>query len=91
MNTQQVYIEIIRQLINQTFNWAAIVASAITIVILVLNNDYAKPAMAKKCSVPIPIELIAVVGGTLAGRYFDLATAYGLQTIGHIPTGFPAV
>jgi len=44
--------------------------------------------MKKKCSIPIPIELIAVVGGTLVSRYCDLPKIYDIETVGHIPTGY---
>jgi len=44
--------------------------------------------MSKKCSIPIPIELIAVVGGTLVSRYCDLSKIYDIETVGHIPTGY---
>lgn len=57
--------------------------------ILIVNNDHLKPRLAKKCSIPVPIELIVVVGGTLAATLFDLTPVYGVQPIGSIPTGFP--
>lgn len=38
---------------------------------------------------PIPIELIAVVGGTLLSKYLGFESNYAIKTIGHIPTGFP--
>lgn len=69
--------------------WAAIIISVITILILVVNNDYLKPMLAKHCVVPVPIELIAVVTGTLISRYAYLSAKYGVQPIGDIPTGFP--
>lgn len=56
---------------------------------LVINNDFLKPKIAKKCSVPVPIELIAVVGGTIFSRYLHLQDVYGIKPIGDIPTGFP--
>nr|XP_029731389.1 solute carrier family 26 member 10-like [Aedes albopictus] len=70
-------------------NWAAIVISAVTIVVVVANNEYLKPIVAKRSSIPVPIELIAVISGTLISRYVDLHGEYRIKTIGHIPTGFP--
>lgn len=70
--------------------WAAVIISAITILILVVNNDYLKPMLAKHCVVPVPIELIAVVTGTLISRYAYLPETYDVRTIGDIPTGFPS-
>uniref|UniRef100_A0A2M4AMK0 Putative sulfate/bicarbonate/oxalate exchanger sat-1 n=1 Tax=Anopheles triannulatus TaxID=58253 RepID=A0A2M4AMK0_9DIPT len=82
------YIEIFRQITN--VNWAAIIISAITIVVLVFNNEYLKPKVAKRSVIPIPIELIAVIAGTLLSKYLELQQKYAIKTIGNIPTGLPA-
>lgn len=74
---------------NGRVNCAAITISAITIIILVINNDVIKPRLAKKCLIPVPIELIAVVGGTLVAKYLDLTANFNVKPIGDIPTGFP--
>lgn len=42
------------------------------------------------CFLPVPIELIVVVTGTLLSRIINLADNYHIKTIGDIPTGFPA-
>ncbi|EZA51917.1 Prestin [Ooceraea biroi] len=70
-------------------NVPAAIVSIITIIILVINNEFLKPRINKKCSIPVPIELIAVVGGTLVSRYCDLPKTYNIETVGHIPTGLP--
>lgn len=44
--------------------------------------------MSKICIVPIPIELIVVVSGTLISRYCDLPKIYNIEIVGHIPTGY---
>lgn len=67
------------------------IISVIAIVILYLNNEWLKPKLSRVCLLPVPIELIAVVCGTLASQFFDLSTNYGVDTIGHIPTGFPGM
>uniref|UniRef100_A0A182QUW9 STAS domain-containing protein n=1 Tax=Anopheles farauti TaxID=69004 RepID=A0A182QUW9_9DIPT len=82
------YIEIFKQIVN--VNWAAIIISTITIVVLVFNNEILKPKVAKRSVIPIPIELIAVITGTLLSRYLYLGDKYNVKTIGNIPTGLPA-
>ncbi|XP_070515554.1 prestin isoform X2 [Cardiocondyla obscurior] len=72
-------------------NVVAAIVSVVSIVILVFSNEFLKPRMSKKCSIPIPIELIAVIGGTLVSRYFDLPKIYNIETVGHIPTGLPKI
>ena len=65
--------------------------SAFTITIIVLNNELLKPKLSKLCIVPMPIQLIAAVGGTLASGYFDLAKNYNVTVVGDIPIGFPGM
>lgn len=69
----------------------AVTISVITIIILYLNNEWLKSKLSKVCILPVPIELIAVVSGTLVSRYFDFSSNYNIDTIGFIPTGFPGV
>ncbi|XP_020283272.1 solute carrier family 26 member 6 isoform X2 [Pseudomyrmex gracilis] len=72
-------------------NISAAIVSTISIIILIINNEFLKPRLNKKCSIPVPIELIAVVGGTLVSRYCDLPQTYNIEIVGHIPTGLPKV
>ncbi|XP_039304504.1 solute carrier family 26 member 6 isoform X3 [Solenopsis invicta] len=80
-------IDIFKEIKNT--NIAAAIVSIVSIIILVFSNEFLKPRASKKCSIPIPIELIAVVGGTLVSRYCDLPKIYNIETVGHIPTGLP--
>ncbi|KAI5642584.1 sulfate permease family domain-containing protein [Phthorimaea operculella] len=72
-----------------TANIAAIVISIITCFIIAFNNEVLKPRVAKKSKLPIPIELIAIVTGTLVSKFADLHGLYGISRVGHIPTGLP--
>lgn len=56
-----------------------------------MNNEWLKPKVAKLCIFPIPIQLIAAVGGTLVSKYCELSKNYNVTVIGHIPTGFPEI
>lgn len=38
---------------------------------------------------PVPIELILVISGTLASQYLDLNGLNNVIVIGNIPTGLP--
>lgn len=75
--------------ISQT-NLTAVLISAIAIITICLNNEWLKPKWSRFSILPMPIELIVVVSGTLISQFLDLSTNYGIRTIGHIPTGFPA-
>lgn len=79
------YFEIVKNL--GQVNWIALLLSVFTCTVLILNNDVLKPRVAKLTIVPVPMELILVVTGTLASRYLNLAS---VDTIKTIPTGFPS-
>ncbi|XP_056632709.1 sulfate transporter-like [Diorhabda sublineata] len=81
-------LKIVFEELNEV-NWAAVIISAIAIIVLVINNEILKPIIAKKSSVPIPIELIVVIIGTLCSQYLNLQKVYDLKVIGDIPKGFP--
>lgn len=70
-------------------NKTAILISVVAIVILIINNEIIKPHWNKISPIPIPIELILVVAGTLISNSLDLRGNYTIRTIGNIPTGFP--
>ncbi|ETN76016.1 inorganic anion transporter, SulP family [Necator americanus] len=66
--------------------------SAVTMLVLVLGKDLINPLVQKRlrCPVPIPFELIAVIGGTLVCQFAQLKTNFNVTTVGYIPTGLPA-
>ncbi|XP_051174059.1 solute carrier family 26 member 6-like [Leptopilina boulardi] len=72
-----------------TMNFAALTISSVSIIIMVFNNELLKPRVSKLCNFPIPIELIAVISGTLISTYCNLSSVYEIRTVGHIPTGLP--
>ncbi|KAK9497120.1 hypothetical protein O3M35_004496 [Rhynocoris fuscipes] len=82
-----VYIEIFTKL--QTINVAATIISAITIIVLVTNNEVIKPIVEKKTIIPIPIELLVVLAGTLISNYCNISELYNLKTVGDIAVGLP--
>lgn len=71
-------------------NTAALIISAITIVALLINNEVLKPRIAKITAIPVPIELIVVLCGTMASYYGHIAKDYGLKTVGEIAKGLPS-
>ncbi|XP_052860903.1 pendrin-like [Anopheles cruzii] len=71
-------------------NLMSLAISAVTIIILLINNEVIKPRLAKLCIIPIPIQLILVVCGTLLSIHFNLEAEYGTKIVGSIPQGLPA-
>ncbi|XP_076265513.1 prestin-like isoform X2 [Rhynchophorus ferrugineus] len=70
-------------------NMAALIISVVTITVSALNNDYLKPIVAKKSPFPFPMELVAVVAGTLVSKYCNLNENYGVKIVKTIAVGLP--
>ncbi|XP_066247895.1 prestin-like [Euwallacea similis] len=70
-------------------NIAALIISFITTSVSVINNEVFKPLVSKVSPIPVPIELIAVVIGTLVSKYCNLESTYGVKVVGDIPAGLP--
>ncbi|XP_034238112.1 prestin-like [Thrips palmi] len=70
-------------------NLAAVGISVVTIIILCIWNELLKPRVEKKLPVPIPIELFAIIIGTLVSYLADFEHVYKVKTIGHVSTGLP--
>ncbi|XP_049879425.1 solute carrier family 26 member 10 isoform X2 [Pectinophora gossypiella] len=70
-------------------NIAALVISIFTCLVVTINNEILKPKVAKRSRVPIPIELLAVVTGTLVSKYAKLDELFNIVLVGSIPTGLP--
>ena len=80
MNYFQTHWYVIQNMLDS--NVAAVLVSTIAMAILAINNDHVKPRLAKKCKLPVPIELIVVVLGTVVSYFMDLHDTHGLTTIG---------
>ena len=48
-----------------------------------------QPRVAKKCSFPIPIQLIVVVAGILVCHFLELESKFDVEITGPIHQGFP--
>lgn len=70
-------------------NFLATTLTCIVVVILTIYGDILKPILNKKLPVPLPIELMAIIGGTLASVFWELPTKHNITAVGNIPTGFP--
>ncbi|XP_051175474.1 solute carrier family 26 member 10-like isoform X2 [Leptopilina boulardi] len=81
------YVDIFNHIGN--INSAATILSAITIIAIVINNEFIKPKIARRCPIPVPIEMIVVILGTILSVYMKLPENYGIITVGSIPVGLP--
>ncbi|XP_053674671.1 prestin-like [Anopheles nili] len=71
-------------------NLANLGIAFIAVIILLINNEVIKPRLAKLCIIPIPIQLILVVSGTLLSIQYNLKDNFGIKVVGNIPQGLPA-
>ncbi|TRY70415.1 hypothetical protein TCAL_17317 [Tigriopus californicus] len=66
----------------EDFNLAAFVIALVCVIILVANNEFLKPQLAKKCSFPVPIQLIVVAGGILFSYFLNFEEKFGIDVVG---------
>ncbi|XP_066971274.1 prestin-like isoform X2 [Macrobrachium rosenbergii] len=69
---------------------AVVLISLVCIAMLVVNNEILKPRVQKYTKLPIPMELIVVVLGTVASYYGDFHGRYDVRVVGEVPTGLPS-
>uniref|UniRef100_A0A1B0CWQ8 STAS domain-containing protein n=2 Tax=Lutzomyia longipalpis TaxID=7200 RepID=A0A1B0CWQ8_LUTLO len=62
-------------------NLAALTISLIVILFMIASNEILKPWLSKRCRIPAPTELIAVVGGTLASRFMNFEDRYEIKLV----------
>ncbi|KAL8612924.1 hypothetical protein ACOMHN_035001 [Nucella lapillus] len=70
-------------------NIAEMVITLICIIILYIVKVQINQRIKDKCRIPIPIELIVVVTGTLASHFGGFREMWGIRTVGKIPAGLP--
>lgn len=83
----RIYVEIFKQI--DEVNPVTLLISITAIAILLINNEVLKPHIAKRTKIPIPIELLVVVGGTLLSKFVNLGDNWNVVLVGHIPSGLP--
>lgn len=82
------YIEIFKNI--ATANIGSVVTSIICIIILVFVKDFINEKFKSKMFMPIPIDLILVICGTVVSYVSDLNSRFGVPVVGNIPPGVPA-
>jgi solute carrier family 26, other len=50
-------------------------------------NEVLRPWLSKRCRLPLPAELIVVIGFTAMSYFLNLKNNYGVAIAGNIPTG----
>ncbi|KAG7202324.1 hypothetical protein KM043_018656 [Ampulex compressa] len=81
------YVDVFNNI--EHINGAAVVLSAVTAIILIVNNELLKSRVAKVSPFPIPIEMLVVVIGTVLSIQMKLSEVYSIVTVGDIPVGLP--
>lgn len=81
------YVEIFHNM--KSINLAATTISAVTVLILVFNLTVLKSRLNNRYNVPVPIELIIILIGTIVSKHFHISEMYSLKIVGHIPIGLP--
>ncbi|VDO83956.1 unnamed protein product [Haemonchus placei] len=73
-------------------NLIAFGLSALTILLLMIGKYVLNPLVKKRlhCPVPFPMELLAVVLGTVISQFAHLKSNFNVSIVGKIPEGLPA-
>ena len=85
------YVFLLRDMIRDlpNANVAQVVLSIISIIIIILVKSCVNERFQSHLRVPIPIELILVIIGTIISYFGKLGAKYGVQIIDTIPQGVP--
>ncbi|XP_030585176.1 solute carrier family 26 member 6, like 1 [Archocentrus centrarchus] len=67
-------------------NLPTLLVSAVTVVLLIAAKEI-NSFLSPKLPVPIPVELITIVAGTLISSYAHLNSNYTISVVGEIPSG----
>lgn len=81
------YIEIFKNITSA--NVGSIVTSIICIIILAFVKDFINEKFKSKLFMPIPIDLILVILGTVVSYFGKLNSNFNIPVVGNIPPGVP--
>ncbi|XP_061183363.1 prestin-like [Saccostrea echinata] len=81
------YIEIFKKI--TTANVGSIVTSIVCIIILIFVKDFINEKFKSKMFMPIPIDLILVILGSVVSYFGELDSQYRIPVVGNIPPGVP--
>lgn len=70
-------------------NVAALVTSLVCMAAMLLVEAYVRPLVRRYLHFNVPVELLAVCGGTFASYALDMHGRWQVELVGHIPLGLP--
>lgn len=84
-----IYIEFFKRITS--INFASLVTAVICIAIIYCVQRWLNPLIKKKVKIPLPIELLVLIFGTLISwlARFSSKDVFNMKIVGDIPTGFP--
>nr|AKN21612.1 slc26a-8 [Schmidtea mediterranea] len=71
-------------------NIPTLVLTVVVIIVLFVTKEWINPRVVKKIRVPIPMELIVVIIGTVVSKYLLLNENHKVRIVGEISQGLPA-
>ncbi|XP_046551953.1 sulfate transporter-like [Haliotis rubra] len=81
------WIEILRNIADT--NWIPLVTSAVSMVIIYVIKTQINERFKKRLRIPVPIELIVVIIGTVVSHFARFKNDFDVKVIGEIPAGIP--
>jgi MFS superfamily sulfate permease-like transporter len=84
----QEYIEIFSNIVHT--NIATLLISIVSIIFLYVIKHFINEKFKAKLPVPVPVELLLVIGATITSHFGKLDTKYHVKTVGYLPLGLVA-
>ncbi|XP_067661413.1 prestin-like [Haliotis asinina] len=81
------WIEIIRNIADT--NWIPVVTSVVSMIIIYVIKTQINERFKKRLRIPVPIELIVVIIGTVVSHFARFKNDFDVKVIGEIPAGIP--
>ncbi|PAA55303.1 hypothetical protein BOX15_Mlig000540g1 [Macrostomum lignano] len=72
-------------------NFVTLGLSAASCIILYLVREFVNPRVKKKIRVPLPIELLIIIGTLLVSYFAKLNSDFNVSIVGEVPRGLPAL
>ena len=71
-------------------NFGALIMATVCMIIMFSVQQWVNPKVKAKIKMPLPIELIVIVFGTIVSYFGSFSTKFEVKVVGHIPIGIPA-
>lgn len=84
----KIYIDLFTKIESTIFS--ELIISSLAMIILLVVKIHINERYKDRMKIPIPIDFILVIVGTISSHFGEFETKFNVKTVGDIPAGFPA-